>query len=345
MIDKSSLQIGINLGGWISQYPSYDHNHFRTFITGPDIKRVADWGFDHIRLPVDYPVLEDDNQPGILKTSGLDYISCCLESCKKNNLRCILDLHKAPGFAFDVHDDASLFENPSLQERFIKLWQLIARHFAGLMEDELAFEILNEITLPDSSPWNALVKKAVTKIREVDPKRLILVGGNYYNAPDELQNLELLDDTEILYAFHYYLPITVTHQKAPWLTPVYEYNHSIEYPDQQAEGLDAIIKKYPGFRLSDESCVNFDRKYLEIKLQPAIDFAHKIGQPVYCGEFGVYEAASMVTRINWTRDIIYLLNEHHIGHAIWTYKALDFGLVDKDGKVVNEELVKIASRR
>lgn len=345
MIDKNLLQIGINLGGWISQYPSYDHDHFQNFITESDIKRIGDWGFDHVRLPVDYPVLEDDNQPGILKNSGQDYINNCLDWCIQNNLRAILDLHKAPGFAFDEHEKATLFESPALQERFLNLWREIASQFAGLMDDELAFELLNEITLPDSSPWNSLVKKGVEIIHEIDPQRLILVGGNYYNSVDELQNLNVLADPGILYTFHYYLPLTVTHQKAPWLTPIFNYNHSVEYPGQQADGLEKIIRKYPEFRLVDEVGVSFDKNYLRAKLQPAVDFAQKIGQPVYCGEFGVYEAASMATRLNWTRDMVDLLNEYHIGRAIWTYKALDFGLVDTNGKVVNEELVKIASRR
>jgi len=43
-MDKSSLKIGINLGGWISQYPAYDHRHFKAFITVNDIKRIAGWG-------------------------------------------------------------------------------------------------------------------------------------------------------------------------------------------------------------------------------------------------------------------------------------------------------------
>ncbi len=80
-MEKTSLKIGINLGGWISQYPAYDHGHFKTFISAADIKRIADWGMDHVRLPVDYPLLEDDDHPGVYKQSGFDYIESCLEWC------------------------------------------------------------------------------------------------------------------------------------------------------------------------------------------------------------------------------------------------------------------------
>ncbi len=346
MMNKKALQVGINLGGWISQYPALDHQHFKTFITADDIKRITDWGMDHIRLPVDYPVLEDEDQPGIYKDSGFEYIESCLDWCKQNGLRVILDLHKAPGFAFDELDKATLFKSPILQERFINLWVAIARRFTGRMDDTLAFELLNEIVLRDSGPWNVLVRKVVERIRGLDPQRLILVGGNYYNAADELQNIETLDDLNILYTFHFYLPLTVTHQRAPWIPPIIEYNQQLDYPGQQASGLEKVVKKYPKdtHRLDREIGIQFNKEYLRAALQPAVDFSQRIGQPVYCGEFGVYEGAAMSTRINWTRDFIALLNEANIGRAFWTYKALDFGLVDKDGEVINQELVEIVSK-
>ena len=347
MMNKISLKIGINLGGWISQYPAYDHQHFKTFITANDIKRIADWGMDHVRLPVDYPLLEDDDRPGIYKESGFDYIETCLAWCQKEGVRVILDLHKAPGFAFDALDKSSLFVNPGMQARFLGLWETITRRFFGRLDDALALELLNEIVLPDSGPWNTLAKQALGRMRAVDPQRLIILGGNHYNAPDELQNLELISDPNILYTFHFYLPLSVTHQKAPWIPPLVEYDQGLEYPGQQAPGLSAIVEKYPHdtHGLDKEIGIQFNKSYLHSVLQPALDFSQRTGQTVYCGEFGVYERASMFTRLNWTRDFISLLDEFDIGRAYWTYKALDFGLVDGDGRVVNQELIELVSKQ
>jgi aryl-phospho-beta-D-glucosidase BglC (GH1 family) len=302
---------------------------------------------DHVRLPVDYPLLEDDDHPGVYKESGFDYIESCLVWCEKEGLRLILDLHKAPGFAFDALDKSSLFVSPSLQARFLGLWEAITRRFSGRWDDALAFELLNEIFLPDSGPWNNLVKQALGRIRAVDPQRLILLGGNDYNAADELQNLELISDHNILYTFHFYLPISVTHQKAPWIAPLVEYNQELEYPGRQAPGLSAIVRKYPHdtHGLNKEIGIQFNKNYLRSMLQPALDFSQRTGLPVYCGELGVYEHAPMTTRLNWTRDFISLLDEFDIGRAYWTYKALDFGLLDADGGMVNQELVELASQR
>jgi hypothetical protein len=49
----------------------------------------------------------------------------------------------------------------------------------------------------------------------------------------------------------------------------------------------------------------------------------------------------MQTRINWTRDMVRILRNLGIGYAYWSYKAMDFGLVDAEGKIVDQELVDI----
>ena len=51
---------GVNLGGWLSQYPKYSEKHFNAFIQEADIQRIVKMGFDHIRIPVDYNVLETE---------------------------------------------------------------------------------------------------------------------------------------------------------------------------------------------------------------------------------------------------------------------------------------------
>ena len=61
------FQKGVNLGGWISQFAEYDREYFAYFITEKDIAEIAALGFDHVRVPVDYTVLEDEEgTPGIL---------------------------------------------------------------------------------------------------------------------------------------------------------------------------------------------------------------------------------------------------------------------------------------
>ena len=70
---------GVNLGGWISQFDKYDTQHFETFITRKDIAYIASLGFDHVRVPVDYNVLEDED--GNVIESGFAYLENCRRWC------------------------------------------------------------------------------------------------------------------------------------------------------------------------------------------------------------------------------------------------------------------------
>jgi aryl-phospho-beta-D-glucosidase BglC (GH1 family) len=353
---KHDLNVGINLGGWISQYPAYDHEHFNSFLTNDDIKRIADWGFDHIRLPVDYPLLEDPEKPGHYRQSGFDYISACFDWCQQVDVRVILDLHKAPGFAFDAQEGNDLFSSSTLQAQYLELWATIAQKFEGYSDDFLAFELLNELVLPKSDPWNSLYPQVIQRIRAYQPQRLVLVGGNHYNDATQMQHLTILEDPNILYTFHFYRPLSVTHQKAPWVAPLAKYDKELPYPMEESGELHEVVTEFARQTGSDGMSVllsfmqtevgqRLDKQYLFRFLRQALDFSEQIGQPIYCGEFGVYEKAPTSTRLNWTRDMIDLFNEFEIGRAYWTYKDLDFGLVDRYGNVVNQELLEIVSKR
>lgn len=151
-------QVGVNLGGWISQYPRFDHDHFRSFILEPDIQRIAGWGMDHVRLPVDYRVLEDDSRPLQYKQDGFAYIDACIEWCRKAGLNLVLDLHHAPGFSFDSLSENNLFDSPQAQERFLALWEAIARRYREVQQPGLVLELMNEVVLPSSDPWNRLAR-------------------------------------------------------------------------------------------------------------------------------------------------------------------------------------------
>ncbi len=346
-----NFQVGVNLGGWISQYPAFDTHHFDTFITKSDIEQIASWGMDHVRLPVDYPVLESDDKPFAYRAEGFAYIDRCLEWCQARGLGVVLDLHKAPGFAFDKAPGsaselaASLFNDPVKQERLIGLWEALAGHYLHV-RDTLAFELLNEIVLPTSEPWNQLASRLIHAIRTIDPGRLIVVGGNQFNAASQLSNLHLPDDPCLLYTFHFYAPMMFTHQKAPWVPLTLEYNQTVEYPGECPGLLEFLETR--GYHTSDIPFLiepRVDRDAMLAALQPALDFMERTGRPLYCGEYGVIDRAPAESSARWHRDFVGLLREHGIGRAVWSYKQMDFGLVDANGRVVNPELVKIVSER
>lgn len=337
-------QAGINLGGWLSQYRQYDTGHFDTFIQRKDIEQIAAWGFDHVRLPFDYPIFEEDAAPYRYKRDGFEYIDRCLSWCNEFGLNLILDLHKAPGYSFNSLESNTLFQDKMQQERLIRLWQAIAEHYINQREN-LLFELLNEIVEPDSTRWNLLLKRLVGTIRETDKERFLIIGGNNFNAVSELKNLDILDDGKIVYNFHFYEPMPFTHQKAQWFEMTRLLDKEQNYPGK-CSGIKAFCEKYPQFReLEKMENVTMDKSLLESCLQPARDFLEKTGKPLYCGEYGVIDVAPIEDRINWHRDFISILNGLSIGRACWSYKLMDFSIVDGHGRVVSKELVEVISKK
>ena len=82
------LKKGINLGGWLSQCePSIEH--YETFIKENDFKVIKDLGFDHVRIPVDYNLVEEEDGT---YTDGFKYIERAISWAKKYNLDMILSI-------------------------------------------------------------------------------------------------------------------------------------------------------------------------------------------------------------------------------------------------------------
>jgi hypothetical protein len=125
-----------------------------------------------------------------------------------------------------------------------------------------------------------------------------------------------------------------------------EFNQNIEYPGTPT-GLAEFLEDHPQHKPHFEELANrfIDKNYLREALQPAIDHIEKTGDVPYCGEFGVIDQAPIYTRVRWNQDFCALLQEFQIGYAYWTYKAMDFGLVDEQGRIVSEELVHAVTEK
>lgn len=83
-----------------------------------------------------------------------------------------------------------------------------------------------------------------------------------------------------------------------------------------------------------------DRALMERLLADTEMFSVSCKSGLYCGEFGVIDTAPPQDAYRWIRDLVELLEQKGIGHAMWNYKSLDFGLLDQSGRIVSEELVE-----
>lgn len=223
-IDRfAGFRRGMGIGGWLTNYKRFnvlpeawrhpitvgDMEHFESYITEEDIRRIASWGMDHVRLGFDQIVLE--SAPGVPREPLFRKIDEFLGWCRKYRLNAVLNLHKAIGNYCDIAEPVTLLEDAALLERFINLWLEIERRWH--QADSVAFELLNEVRDVPPEQWNNLAQRTVAAIRRANPERRIIVGSIRWNSPETLSALPQFDDPAVACTFHCYEPFEFTHQQ------------------------------------------------------------------------------------------------------------------------------------
>lgn len=333
---------GVDLGGWFSQC-KYSDEHFDTFIGKDDIDKIASWGMDHVRLPIDYNLLETENGEYIPK--GFMRVETAISWAHQNGLNIIIDLHKTFGYSFDVGEkQEGFFENEQYQERFYKLWEQIATHF-GELHEYVAFELLNEVTDPSvSDTWNRISDTCIRRIRRIAPKTAILVGGFWNNSPSAVKYLNPPQDENIVYNFHCYEPLVFTHQGAEWIAGMPgEFRISFNSTNREyVEAMNKVFTNGPKILpvgMAEDEKVS-ERFFIDYFKEP-VEYAEKYNVPLYCGEYGVIDRAKPEEALAWYSAIHTAFEHYGIGRAAWSYKEMDFGLTDEHLESVFNDLVNL----
>ncbi len=331
---------GINLGGWLSQC---DHSvsRYESFISEKDIETIAKWGLDHVRLPIDYELIEDDN--GGFKEEGFVYIDRALLWCRKYGLNMVLDLHKTFGFSFDFgENEKGFFENEKFQERFYRLWEELAKRYGNSGAD-VAFELLNEVTEKEyCDSWNRIAKKCIERIRALAPKVVILTGGYWNNSVDALPDLLPPYDDNIVYNFHFYEPLIFTHQGAYWapgMDTSFRIGIDADYGTLQAQ-TDRYLKQVSvGFSDFPRDHV-LGKEFFEHCFEKAVKIAEERNVALYCGEYGVIDLAAPDDILAWYKMIGETFNEFGIGRAAWSYREMNFSFIDDHMSAILPQVLK-----
>ena len=333
---------GVDLGGWLSQC-DHTKERYENFIKEEDIKTIADWGADHVRVPVDYELVED--KEGNPKEEGYAYIQRAIDWCGKYGLNMVLDVHKTFGYSFDDGEqEQGFFENEKYQERFYRLWERLAERYSKY-EDRVIFELLNEVTDQSySDTWNRVSTECIKRIRKIAPTVKILLGGYWNNSGDALKDLAAPYDENVVYNFHNYDPLVFTHQGAHW---VKDLPKELRFSTKQTLGemYDIIEKNAPEMldmtHLEKDSDKKIDAEYFKERFAEPVRIAEERGSALYCGEYGVIDIASPEDKLEWYRAIHEAFEFYGIGRATWSYKEMNFGLTDKKLDSVRNEIIKL----
>jgi aryl-phospho-beta-D-glucosidase BglC (GH1 family) len=298
-----------------------------------ELKWIADWGFDFVRLPMAYPrYLEIDRSKAITpadvyKTNEqeVDRIEKFARKIIVHGLHVSLNLHRAPGYCINAgfSEPFDLWNSNEAQDAFAFHWQLWAKRFKDVSASKISFDLLNEpavrLDLDDQHSrtsavpgnlYHAVAERATDAIRGTTPERIIIADGNNvgYQVTPELKDLQIAQSCRG------YNPHYISHYKAPWAN---------KDPEKCPE------PTWPGA----VNGAKFDRAGLEKFYRPWVDLA-KSGVGVHCGECGCWNKTPHAVFLAWFGDVLEILTANKIGYALWNFRG-DFGILDSGRKDVD----------
>lgn len=299
------------------------------FFNESDIAYIRSLGATVVRLPLNYRHFEDDSAPFVYKEAGFQRLDQVLAWCQKHGLYAILDLHAVQGWQ-NVHwhsDNASrislFWHDAHYQDRFIALWREIARRYrdravvagynlinepcVGNRRGDLPWNIYKNYQ-PDWPLFNAVYRRAVASIREIDPGHIIFLEGDRYSY--EFAGLDAPFAENLVYSSHNYTVAGFGPGKYPGMV------HT------------------PGPRADGPEHWDPERQEQEFLNHQGTVFTQKHRVPLWVGEFGsVYNgpAGEVQDRLRAMDDQIGVFERHGAHWTTWTYKDVGvMGLVTLD---------------
>ena len=263
-------------------------------------KTIADAGFDTVRIPVRWSAHTGGAPDYKINERFFNRVTQVIDFALANNLQVILNVHHFEELNKDPQGNRA---------KFIALWDQIAPRYKNL-PSSVYFEVINE---PNDNFKGDVMREIVTegfhKIRESNPTRMIMMGGDNWSGIKSLPTIPAISDPNQIYTFHYYDPFPFTHQKAGWTD------------------------------LKNSGTVGWGSSADKAELKAAAEYAKKVqretGIPLFLGEIGAYEKAPYRDVVNYTRETREAFEEAGISWCVWNFAAT-FPFYDKDRRAWDE---------
>jgi len=249
-------------------------------------KVVAEAGFDTVRIPVRWSAYTGGAPDYKIKESFFRRVTEVIDQALANNLQVILN----------VHHFEDLNEDPEANtDKFVKLWGQIAPRYKNL-PDSVYFEVVNEPNGKFSGEiMRSIVKQGFDKIRESNPTRILIMGGDDWSSIRSINTIPAIQDPNQVYTFHYYDPFKFTHQKTSWTD----------------------LKNSSTVKWGSSSDIN--------EIKAAAEYAAAVqkdtGIPLFLGEIGANEKAPYQDVVTYTGETRKIFEDAGISWCVWNFTA------------------------
>ena len=278
-----------------------------------DFEWMAKWGFDFARIPMDYRCWTPEDKPYDYDESVLKHIDQLVSFGKQYGVHINLNLHRAPGYCVNPPEEKlDLWTSGEALKQFCAQWKNFAERYKDSPNNEVSFDLLNEpkANIPEES-YARVMRAAIHAIREVAPKRVIVVDGLSWGQKPVFS----LVDEGIAQSTRGYNPFQISHFKASWVniknwsTPTWPLKVNDDVQDKQW-----VYEKY---------------------IKPWKELEAK-GVGVHVGEWGCYNKTPHEVALPWMKDMLDLWKDAGWGWSLWNLRG-SFGVVDSNRSDVNYE--------
>lgn len=317
---------GVNMTTWFELWSPGQGN--LNYYNKADLENVKSLGADVIRLPVHFDNLSSGAPDYKINALTLEYLDKVVDWCEELHLYLVIDNHSFNSGTYP----SSAAVDKSLQ----KIWPQIASRYKN-RSSFILYEILNEPNHIDNAVWNRIQEKALKTIRTYDKTHTVVVTGADWGSIRALEKIQLYDDANLIYTFHWYSPFVFTHQGASWANKEEEALSAIPFPYDEKR-MPPVPKEVKGTWMENELKSKYPadgtEKAMRDELAIAYNFSRKNSVPVWCGEMGAYDLRSLPEdRVRWYKTAGALLHEMHIPFTVWGYGG-SFGLFKKNTREV-----------
>jgi len=233
--------------------------------------------------------------PAAVAEGGVDAIDAWYQSLRvlvtygnSVGLHMIIDLHESNRCGVDSSECRRLTT---------EFWSRTAGMFSDTRFD-VSYELLNEPKGEMVSQWGALYPQLIKLVRSKDRHHSIIVGGKGYSTIWDLPPADP-DQERIIYTFHYYNPMSFTHQGADWL------------------------KAHPS--LAERRNIGWgsyaDRTRLAIDFRSVDGWRSRNDAPLFLGEFGVFKRAPAEDRVVWLSSVARMSEQRGITWCLFDYEG------------------------
>ncbi len=186
----------------------------RTPFVEQDFQWISRWGFNFVRLPMDYRLWIKDGDWEQFDETSLREIDQAVEWGRRYGIHVCINFHRAPGYTVaKPPEKTDLWTDPEAQRVCVLHWRTFARRYRGMPSERLSFNLMNEPGDVAPEVYIPVVRGLVDAIRVEDPDRLIISDGLRWGQQPVLGLREL----RIAQATRGYAPFELTHYKASWV--------------------------------------------------------------------------------------------------------------------------------